>query len=1574
MSLRRAGRFLRRPARALAWLLAGLFVLAMLAYLALPFIISTDWVRGRLLGLANRELAPFRLRLSLESIELSYGTKLSLAGLRLSGPEGELAYIKAVEAGPLFPGILGTPPRIPDILIDEPAFTLRRDRDGAWELGRLLAGPPGEEEEAQEEKGPAGIGIEIRKIRVRGASVALPASEGSGQEEHRIALDLAGALFPKRVEVSSLSLSDGNASLSGSAQASFSEEGPAGASLSLSAKSLALYRDLLPGLPALNDLKAAIAASGSIQKPEARVSASFAPQQELSVVARADLDEEKARAEIEFSRIDLAAFLENPPTRLSGDLAAELSGWDMARANASLLLSLADSEAAGITIASARLDLEKRETRLERLALSAKTGAGNLTLSGSGPVSGLLRPEERVKLALAAIFEKLNPAVLAGDEKLAGDLAGRLDLDLAKAEGRALTQSELALSLSLDPSRLGRLEDLSLTARGVAGPSGFRVDEGRIKAEGALLLFAGKGNYQGEGQASLSVFAGDISGLTGLFLEEPIEGAVQAEIEADNGPGHDLFIKADLDAQKLRFADMSLGSLSIEGLGRPLVCLGSFRLRASDIELIKGRFFHARAYASGDGSKAAFSLDAKDGEGRSLSAAGSALDLDRPDKRILLSRMGLKAPGIELASAKQAEISISPKGYRVKDLVLSGKDQEISFSGRYSDGGDMDLAARVRDLDLAAWGQFLGLKDALRGRAWAAVSASGALSRPVAELSLQLKDFSAADEMPGLSAKAEASYGEGLAAASVTGESEAGAFSLTASLPLDLSIPMAPDWEPWKRENPGPMALAAGFRTESMEKLAKLLKNPYARGKGKAWLQVSGGFRAPRIELSAEVADFTLDEEMPLVKARLTASYGDEHARLEARGSSEEADFSLAADTPLALGYPLAPGWEPWAPGRRGPLSVNAHVESQQMKKLRLLSGLPGLSGKARVELALSGTTDAPRARIDIRAQDFRTSRELPRMDAEIRIDADPKQAELRGSIGKPGMGDLLIEAHASSPEGFLREKGPAAWARELENSLAAKLSASDLDLGELLRSHWRDRKASGRMSLHITARGPLQKPEASADISISDFQGRAGIPRLTATLTAAAGARGLTAQVSGVPENGGSLEAEAKLDGPFSLPGLGEKKLKASLKAQDLSLSFLRSFTDQLTEISATLSADASLKGSLSRPEPSGSLTLAGDKVMLAGLPEPFHEIAGNITFSNKKIVLEKFGAALGATGIIAASGSAALSGTELSSISANLTARDLNIDYREMLAMAANAEVSLSGNWPCFSLSGKVDVGEGRFRLDRFLSMISPDVNLDPDIQFADMPLHEPARVPSVFLNSKVAVSVNVAGPFWVKGAGAQVQLSGELKGVKACGEREPALLGKLSTVRGLYEFRGKTFSIRKGVVNFLGERPPNPLIDVSADYRVSDVTITLMIGGSLSRMALALSSDPPMTETDIASYLLFGKPAGGLSGGQSASLMDQGASFFGSQMLKNLQEIGGVTVPVDVFSISPGGAGGGTSLTLGKYLTPDLFVIYRRGALGEASDELSVEYTLGRGFSLQSTVSDQGSGADILWGTEY
>jgi translocation and assembly module TamB len=263
----------------------------------------------------------------------------------------------------------------------------------------------------------------------------------------------------------------------------------------------------------------------------------------------------------------------------------------------------------------------------------------------------------------------------------------------------------------------------------------------------------------------------------------------------------------------------------------------------------------------------------------------------------------------------------------------------------------------------------------------------------------------------------------------------------------------------------------------------------------------------------------------------------------------------------------------------------------------------------------------------------------------------------------------------------------------------------------------------------------------------------------------------------------------------------------------------------------------------------------------------------------------------------------------------------------------------------------------------------------------------------------NLRLDIAVQIDRDVWLRSTEANIEIYtppevGPLQVRMNGGPAALALEGTVNTDRGEYEFMGRRFRLTRGGVTFLGEAEFNPFVQLAASHEVripgrEGFDIRVVISGTLDDLAVTLesSAQPPISQTDLMSYLAFGRDASsllqfqgsGLSGqataggglvGNVAGLVTQQLAAVGVEALvKDLEGDAARSLGLDVVRITPADLPAelftgsyldmlrGTEVELGRYVTPRLFIA------GQARPTLVhpgvlVEYRTPQGFRWVTT----------------
>ncbi|MCB1734067.1 MAG: translocation/assembly module TamB domain-containing protein [Gammaproteobacteria bacterium] len=152
-----------------------------------------------------------------------------------------------------------------------------------------------------------------------------------------------------------------------------------------------------------------------------------------------------------------------------------------------------------------------------------------------------------------------------------------------------------------------------------------------------------------------------------------------------------------------------------------------------------------------------------------------------------------------------------------------------------------------------------------------------------------------------------------------------------------------------------------------------------------------------------------------------------------------------------------------------------------------------------------------------------------------------------------------------------------------------------------------------------------------------------------------------------------------------------------------------------------------------------------------------------------------------------------------------------------------------------------------------------------------------------------------------------------------------------GRIDVREGRYKAYGQALTLARGHLMFAGP-PDNPSLDLRATRKSADgqVTAHVDVTGNLHAPRLTVGSTPSSSDADALSYLLTGRP---LSEAGKGGKIDVYAAALGLGIDKGAPQLAAIRreFGLDELGIDTGSGIEATSVKLGKYLNPDLFIGY-------------------------------------------
>jgi translocation and assembly module TamB len=209
---------------------------------------------------------------------------------------------------------------------------------------------------------------------------------------------------------------------------------------------------------------------------------------------------------------------------------------------------------------------------------------------------------------------------------------------------------------------------------------------------------------------------------------------------------------------------------------------------------------------------------------------------------------------------------------------------------------------------------------------------------------------------------------------------------------------------------------------------------------------------------------------------------------------------------------------------------------------------------------------------------------------------------------------------------------------------------------------------------------------------------------------------------------------------------------------------------------------------------------------------------------------------------------------------------------------------------------------------------------------------------------------------------------------------------LFGSLKIMRGQYNLYGKHFTILQGNLLFQGGAEYNPEVSIQAQFvfRSADRekrTLKLDVSGKAFNPVVQFTlDDNVIDDRDAIAYIIYGRSMDELTSGQKS---DAGVAQAGlakgaaASLLSNqLSQTLGSKLGLDVIDINSSGSLAATTMTVGKYLTNDLYMSYQH-SIGQTQDQdaimgnMTLEYELNKYLLLQLLQGDEkNSGFDVIF----
>jgi translocation and assembly module TamB len=553
-------------------------------------------------------------------------------------------------------------------------------------------------------------------------------------------------------------------------------------------------------------------------------------------------------------------------------------------------------------------------------------------------------------------------------------------------------------------------------------------------------------------------------------------------------------------------------------------------------------------------------------------------------------------------------------------------------------------------------------------------------------------------------------------------------------------------------------------------------------------------------------------------------------------------------------------------------------------------------------------------------------------------------QGDFRGRLTSDGQ-SVRLAINSERSNGQLR--GQVALGLSGDQAISGRLTVSKFDLDPLLTNglHLKNLTTHSIVDGEFTLGGFLRKPdtiEMNADISHITFG------YLFIAL-----------------ENAGPVQfayrhnevriAQARFHGPntdFQVNGSArfdrDRPIHLNLVGE-VNLGLVKGI---LPDLNAQGKADVNVdaEGTMSKPRITGHATVRDASANYSDFPVGLSHLNGDLVFDRSRLILEDVKAESGG-GELTLGGSVTYGEEGPIRYQITVSTPQVRIRYPVGLSWLMGGTLELTGTSDRAILSGNLE-------LKRLLFAEGSDVTSF----FSAAGGSAGASSSSPFMrNLTFDIAAHSSPGARIEWTSAQVEIDADLH-LRGTWDR-PIILGHIHLLGGQMSFRGNTFTLTRGDINFANPFQLDPELNIEATSTISQYAVTINFSGRASKLSLSYRSDPPLPDSDIVALLALGTTgqesalrsagAGGTNYGATALLSEAISTGLGGR----IERLFGISH----FRVDPFLAGTATEsnasarVTIEQQVTPDLTITYSSNAASDQQQLIQVEYHIRRDVSL-------------------
>jgi translocation and assembly module TamB len=429
-------------------------------------------------------------------------------------------------------------------------------------------------------------------------------------------------------------------------------------------------------------------------------------------------------------------------------------------------------------------------------------------------------------------------------------------------------------------------------------------------------------------------------------------------------------------------------------------------------------------------------------------------------------------------------------------------------------------------------------------------------------------------------------------------------------------------------------------------------------------------------------------------------------------------------------------------------------------------------------------------------------------------------------------------------------------------------------------------------------------------------------------------------------------LGEETRVEGSVTAPRppdvpMLDLDLHGQLHGQSAELSALPLFVPEIDYSSGSLDTSVSIGGTLGQPRFDGDFAVRNGRFELYRTNLVLSNATLDGRFAGDELTFE--GGGNMATGAVRLSGRFRWPDGVMTG-QMRLHGDELLVADTPEYRVLASPDITLDAGQEGILVQGTVNIPMAKIAPKE----LGGSVATSPDERVVG--LEEEDDKPSTAERVSSRVKIVIGKDVRVESYGLKAKLGGEVTVLTKPGDVARGQ-GEINVIEGQYKAFGQDVKITRGRLIFDNVPLTEPVLDLVAERYIEaeDVTVAINVRGSLDEPFINITSTPAMSNNEALSYLLTGRSIDTLQSGEAQSIdtAAESLAYSGGGLL-----LGGIgsRLGLDELTVERTSGGDDTSVVLGKYLSPKLFISYGI-SVAEAINTIKLRYTLNKKWSVRA-----------------